>query len=168
MEIDAKLLKKVEELKKQLEGISGQKIDASPEQLIPLFFRVSLLTSEDGVIMSRSLIFPGKSCTPRSSRAVRRCGASSAKSCGDNVARKRLNDPWSSCRARGGVLCGIAMSLLHRKATRSSFKPPDCRVGPRERYQLKTVDRRVPVCAAVITDAAKTGAIARRASDTRH
>src|SRR5262245_33961412 len=56
MEIDAKLLKKLEELKKQLEGISGQKIDASPEQLIPLFFRVSLLSSEDGVIMSRSII----------------------------------------------------------------------------------------------------------------
>ena len=48
MEIDAKLLKKLEELKKQLEGISGQKIDASPEQLIPFFFRVSLLSSEDG------------------------------------------------------------------------------------------------------------------------
>ena len=46
MEIDAKLLKKLAELKKQLEGISGQKIDASPEQLISLFFRVSLSSSK--------------------------------------------------------------------------------------------------------------------------
>jgi hypothetical protein len=38
MEIDAKMLKKVAELKRQLEGISGQAIDASPEQLISLFF----------------------------------------------------------------------------------------------------------------------------------
>src|SRR5256885_521132 len=66
MEIDAKLSAQLAELKKQLEHISGHKIDASPEQLIPLFFRVSLLTSEDGTVMSRSFIFPGKTCTQAS------------------------------------------------------------------------------------------------------
>ena len=84
MEIDAKLLKKVEELKKQLEGISGQKIDASPEQLIPLFFRVSLLTSEDGVIMSRSIIFPGKSCSQASALPANLFDVSSRSSTGAN------------------------------------------------------------------------------------
>ena len=53
MEIDAKLLKKVEELKKQLEGISGQKIDASLEQLIPFFFRVSLFRRPATVARNR-------------------------------------------------------------------------------------------------------------------
>src|SRR5262245_61832417 len=84
MEIDAKLLKKVEELKKQLEGISGQKIDASPEQLIPLFFRVSLLTSEDGVIMSRSVIFPGKSCSQASALPANLFDVSSRSSTGSD------------------------------------------------------------------------------------
>src|SRR5262249_5728639 len=57
-----------------------------------------------------------------------------------------------------------------RKATRSSFKPYEypsdgaC-VQP---YQIKqAVDRRVPLCAVVITDAAKRGATGPRASDTR-
>src|SRR2546430_8138014 len=84
MEIDAKLLKKLEELKKQLEGISGQKIDASPEQLIPLFFRVSLLSSEDGVIMSRSFIFPGKSCSQASALPANLFDVSSRSSTGAN------------------------------------------------------------------------------------
>jgi hypothetical protein len=66
MEIDAKLSAQLADLKKQLEAISGQKIDASPEQLFPLFFRVSLSSSEDGVVMSRSIIFPGKSCVQAS------------------------------------------------------------------------------------------------------
>jgi hypothetical protein len=66
MEIDAALSAKLAELKKQLEGISGQKIDASPEQLFPLFFRVSLASSEDGTILSRGLIFPGTSCSQAS------------------------------------------------------------------------------------------------------
>ena len=59
MEIDSK---KLDEIKKQVETITGRKIDASPEQLIQLFFRVSLSSSEDGVVMSRSIILPGKSC----------------------------------------------------------------------------------------------------------
>ena len=84
MEIDAKLLKKLEELKKQLEGISGQKIDASPEQLIPFFFRVSLLSSEDGVIMSRSIIFPGKSCSRASALPANLFDVSSRSSTGAN------------------------------------------------------------------------------------
>jgi hypothetical protein len=63
MEIDAR---KLTELKKQLEAISGAEIDASPEQLIQLFFRVSLSSSGDGVVMSRSIILPGKSCVQTS------------------------------------------------------------------------------------------------------
>jgi hypothetical protein len=82
MEIDDKLLKKLAELKKQLEGISGQKIDASPEQLISLFFRVSLLSSEDGVIMSRSFIFPGKSCSQASALPANLFDVSSRSSTG--------------------------------------------------------------------------------------
>jgi hypothetical protein len=60
MEIDAK---KLDEIKKQLETITGEKIEASPEQLIQLFFRVSLSSFEDGVVMSRLIIQPGKFCT---------------------------------------------------------------------------------------------------------
>ena len=70
------------ELKKQLEGISGQKIDASPEQLISLFFRVSLRSSEDGVIMSRSFIFPGKSCSQASALPANLFDVSSRSSTG--------------------------------------------------------------------------------------
>src|SRR5262245_36388895 len=66
MELDPKLSKQLAELAKQLEHISGQKIDATPEQLIPLVFRVSLLTGENGVVMSRRIIFPGKVCTDAS------------------------------------------------------------------------------------------------------
>ena len=66
MEIDDKLMKQLAELKKQLEKISGHPTDVSPEQLISLFSRISLFTSEDGTIMSRSFIFPSKSCTQAS------------------------------------------------------------------------------------------------------
>jgi hypothetical protein len=66
MEIDDKLMKQLAELKKQLEKVSGHPIDASPEQLIQLFSRVSLFNFEDGTVMSRSFIFPGKSCTQAS------------------------------------------------------------------------------------------------------
>ena len=51
---------KLAELRQHLESISGQPIDASDEQLLQLFFRVSLSSYEDGTIMSRSIIFPGK------------------------------------------------------------------------------------------------------------
>jgi hypothetical protein len=54
------------ELRKQLENISGQQIDASDEQLLQLFFRVSLSSYEDGTVMSRSILFPGKSCAQAS------------------------------------------------------------------------------------------------------
>jgi hypothetical protein len=57
---------KLAELRQHLESISGQPIDASDEQLLQLFFRVSLSSYEDGTIMSRSVIFPGKSCTQAS------------------------------------------------------------------------------------------------------
>ena len=53
---------KLAELRQHLESISGRQIDASDEQLLQLFFRVSLSSYEDGTILSRSIIFPGKSC----------------------------------------------------------------------------------------------------------
>jgi hypothetical protein len=65
MELDATTSAKIAELRKQLESISGRQIDASEEQLLQLFFRVSLSSTEDGTIMSSS-IFPGKSCAPAS------------------------------------------------------------------------------------------------------
>jgi hypothetical protein len=57
---------KLGELRQQLESISGRPVDASDEQLLQLFFRVSLSNYEDGTILSRSIIFPGKSCTQAS------------------------------------------------------------------------------------------------------
>jgi hypothetical protein len=65
MERDATTSAKLAELRQHLESISGQQIEASEEQLFRLFFRVSLSSSEDGTIMSRS-IFGGKSCTQAS------------------------------------------------------------------------------------------------------
>ncbi len=57
MEIDAKPSKKLANSRAARRHLRP-KIDASPEQLISLFFRVSLSSSEDSVIMSRSFIFP--------------------------------------------------------------------------------------------------------------
>jgi hypothetical protein len=66
MEDEATTSAKLAELRQHLENISGQQIDASDEQLLQLSFRVSLSSFEDGTIMSRSIIFPGKSCTQAS------------------------------------------------------------------------------------------------------
>lgn len=82
MEIDDKLSKDLIDLKKQLESISGQKIDASPEQLFPLFFRVSLSTAEDGTVMSRSIFFPSKSCVQASGLPASLLDVSSRSSTG--------------------------------------------------------------------------------------
>src|SRR5262249_9670960 len=62
------------------------------------------------------------SITPRSSVIVRRCGASSEKSCGGNAAKNRLNLPCSNRRAIGGVPYGIdgAPALRRRRARRLS------------------------------------------------
>lgn len=66
MEDEAGTAAKLTELRQHLENISGRQIDASDEQLLQLFFRVSLSSYEDGTIMSRSIIFPGRSCTQAS------------------------------------------------------------------------------------------------------
>jgi hypothetical protein len=87
MEIDAKLSKDLTDLKKQLEAISGQKTDASPEQLFPLFFRVSLSTAEDGTVMSRSILFPSKSCVQASGLPASLLDVSSRSSTGDDGKR---------------------------------------------------------------------------------
>ena len=62
MEIDAQMLKKLAELKKQLESISGKKIDINEEQLIKLFFPVASFSGQDGKITITSVILPSKSC----------------------------------------------------------------------------------------------------------
>src|SRR5262245_14057200 len=55
--------------------------------------------------------------TPRSSGIVRRCGASSEKSCGSNAARNRLNFPCSNRRATGGAPYGIGVAPAFKTAT---------------------------------------------------
>ena len=80
MERDAATSAKFAELRKQLESASGQQIEASDEQLLNLFFRVSLSSSEDGTVMSRSIFFPSKSCTQASSLAASLLDVSSSSS----------------------------------------------------------------------------------------
>jgi hypothetical protein len=77
------------ELRKQLENISGQQIDASDEQLLQLFYRVSLSSYEDGTIMSRSIIFPGKSCAQTSTLGASFLDVSSSSST-DATGRRTL------------------------------------------------------------------------------
>src|SRR5215470_20402568 len=62
------------------------------------------------------------SITPRSSVIVRRCGASSEKSCGGNAAKNRLNLPCSNRRATGGVPYGIGLWLLLKGGDASPIK----------------------------------------------
>src|SRR5262249_60285411 len=89
---------------------------------------------------------------------VRRCGASSEKSCGGKIARKRLKRPCSSCRARGGVLYGIDVAPASgRRRARQSSHMNSLLIGARvQPYQVKqAVDRKVPVGAGgVSTEAA--------------
>src|SRR6266550_6209143 len=59
-----------------------------------------------------------------SSVTVCRCGVSSAKSCGGNAARKRLDRPRSSCR--GGVPYGIRRHSCVKTATRVHQVTPKC------------------------------------------
>jgi hypothetical protein len=82
MEIDAKMLAQLAELKKQLEAISGHEIDASAERLIQWSYRVSLSSYGDGVVMSRRLIVPGKSCVQASALGASLLDVSSRSSTG--------------------------------------------------------------------------------------
>src|SRR5262245_47080442 len=103
---------------------------------------------------------------------VRRCGASSEKSCGGKIARKRLKRPCSSCRARGGVPYGIDVAPASgRRRARQSSHTNSLLMGARvQPYQVKqAVHRKVPVGAVgVSTDAARRGAsVTLRASNNR-
>ena len=89
MERDATTSAKVAELRQHLESISGQQIDASDEQLLGLFFRVSLSSSDDGTVMSRS-IFGGKSCAQASTLGASFLDVSSSSWTGANGQRSFL------------------------------------------------------------------------------
>ena len=67
-------------------------------------------------VLKAMMIIPRIMFVPRSNVAVRRCGVSSAKSCGGNVARKRLERPRSS--GRGGLPYGIRRRSCVTTATR--------------------------------------------------
>jgi hypothetical protein len=55
----------IAELQKQLESITGQKIEASPEQIRSLFMPLGNYNYEDGSAVWKSfIIFPGKHCSP--------------------------------------------------------------------------------------------------------
>lgn len=82
MDPDTTGLAKLAELKRQLEIISGAAIDASPEQLIPLSFRVSLTSLQDGFISSRTLFPPGRSCAPAGQQLLTILDVSSRSSTG--------------------------------------------------------------------------------------
>jgi hypothetical protein len=55
---------KAADLKKTLETVAGHEIVASQEQLISLWMRVGSSNYSDGAITFRSIILPGKSCSP--------------------------------------------------------------------------------------------------------
>jgi hypothetical protein len=66
VESDAATSGNIAELRKHLASIAGREINASDEQLLQLFFRVSLYSYEDGTIMSRPITYFGQSCAQAS------------------------------------------------------------------------------------------------------
>lgn len=81
MERDAMTSANLAQLRQQLESISGQQIAASDEQLLRLFFRVSLSSTEDGTVMSRSIFFPlPKNCVQASAIGASLLDVSSSSS----------------------------------------------------------------------------------------
>lgn len=63
MSIDAKTATKLGELKKQLEDITGEEVQATPDQLAIFSFPVGAAFYEDTAqVLFRRIIFPGKFC----------------------------------------------------------------------------------------------------------
>src|SRR6516162_6365882 len=66
MSIDPEMARKLAELKKQLEEVTGREIDASPEQLAIFAFPVGsafyAAAHESAEVLWRRIIFPGKFC----------------------------------------------------------------------------------------------------------
>jgi hypothetical protein len=63
MNIDPELARKLAELKKQLEAVTGKEIDASPEQLAAFAYPAgSAFYEENSQVLWRRIIFPGKFC----------------------------------------------------------------------------------------------------------
>lgn len=63
MTIDPELAKKLEELEKQLEHITGKHIDAGPEQLALFSYPAgSAFYEQSSQVLWRRIIFPGKFC----------------------------------------------------------------------------------------------------------
>ena len=64
--IDPEMARKLADLKKQLEDISGKEIDASPEQLVifshPVGSAFYAAADENAEVLFRRIIFPGKFC----------------------------------------------------------------------------------------------------------
>jgi hypothetical protein len=71
------------EVKKQLEAIAGQEIDAAPEQIISLWFPVGAHDYNSGTVLWRSAILPGRNCV--SSSLLDASGASSTGAAGNRV-----------------------------------------------------------------------------------
>jgi hypothetical protein len=64
MPLDAQQNAKIADLKKQLEGLAGGPLDASPELLIQLSFPVGAQTYDDnGAVTFRRIILGGKFCS---------------------------------------------------------------------------------------------------------
>src|SRR3982751_2198361 len=91
MEPDDTELDKLAELKRQLEILSGQAIDESPEQLAPVSIRVSLTSLQDGFIRSRTLFPLGSRCDSAGQQLLSILDVSSSSSTGaDGKAVLRL------------------------------------------------------------------------------
>lgn len=52
----------LQNVKKQLEAIAGEKIDITPDQIISLRHPVGAHDYTDGTVLWKSIIFPGQSC----------------------------------------------------------------------------------------------------------
>lgn len=89
MERDATTSAKIAELRKHLANIAGRQINASDEQLLQLFFRVSLYSYEDGIIMSRPITYFGQSCAQASTIPASFLDVSSSSST-DNSGRSEF------------------------------------------------------------------------------
>ena len=66
MDIDRKKAAQLEELRKQLEKVTGRELDLSLERLINFLFPVASHDSSNGQVTFQHIFFPGKSCSDRS------------------------------------------------------------------------------------------------------
>jgi hypothetical protein len=92
MALDPKLSADFDELKKNIEKISGRELEATPEHLIRWIYPVATYAFEDGHVTSYRIFFPGKSCA--AARLLDVAGSSTTG--GDGTRTFRLSDYiWS-------------------------------------------------------------------------